>query len=265
MRGTLMSGLGVLCVRAAALSIRQTVELHPDVPGRGAWTRTGGLLPLKPGGSGPGYYRAPIGDESMIGTDPSYSGVVVREGVRVIQRLARVTADGLLGDKTAVGIIKAQRRFGLSEDGIAGPKTLRALLEPLIAAKATQYALPLDVLGGVCVFESGLDLAAVGVSGWDTGICQINLAASAARGMTVADAVDPSGALDFTAKAMRVVHDRWAGKTEADVYDVVVASHNSPKSAQILAETGTFPYSQDRADHGFIQIEDYVRKVRSAW
>jgi hypothetical protein len=142
---------------------------------------------------------------------------------------------------TAVGIIKAQRRFGLSEDGIAGPKTLRALLEPLIAAKATQYALPLDVLGGVCVFESGLDLAAVGVSGWDTGICQINLAASAARGMTVADAVDPSRALDFTAKAMRVVHDRWAGKTEADVYDVVVASTTARSRPRSSRKQGRSP------------------------
>jgi hypothetical protein len=244
------------------------VTLHPDVPGRGAWTRAGGLLPLKPGGEGPGYYRPPHAGEAMVGSayasgrDTSHTARVVHLGVKAVQRLVGVTRDGVFGDVTGAGIAKAQKRLGLKVDAIAGPVTLRGLLEVRVFSVAAEFDVPIDVLGGVSLFESGLDPAAVGVSGWDHGIDQINLAAHDVR---LEDALDPGFALVWTAKDLRAVHDRWVGKTTADPFDIAVANHNSPLLARVWAESGAPPFSQDRQDHGFPQIETYVRKARASW
>lgn len=236
------------------------VELHPDVPGRGAWTRTGGLLPLKYGGTtGPGYYRAALPGELMVGAvsafgaDTGHTARVVHLGVVALQRLVNADPDGWLGNDTGAAIVRAQRRYGLSEDGVAGPKTFRALLEPLIAAKAAEFGVPLPVLGGIAVFESGLDPAAVGVNGWDHGLMQINLNAHDIR---LEDALDPRFSLAWAAKDLRAVHDRWAGKTDVDPWTIAIANHNSPKAASDWAKTGHPPREQ---------IETYVRKVRASW
>ena len=177
------------------------MALTPDVPGRGAWTRTGGLLPIRPTSTNrAGFYRAPIGAEPMTGSgwpsgrDRTHTGLVVHEAVKSLQRLLGVTPDGYLGARTGAAIVAAQARNGLTPDGIAGPDTLRALLVPLVAASAAEHRVPVDVLGGICVHESRLDLAAVGVSGWDHGLAQINLGAHTS--VTVAQAIDPHLALD---------------------------------------------------------------------
>lgn len=247
-----------------------SVILHPDVPGRGAWTRTGGLLPLKPGGDGPGYYRPAHLGERMVGAvyafgaDTSYTAQVVHLGVKVVQRLVGADPDGWLGDDTGKAIASAQKRLKLTVDAVAGPATLRALLTPYINDTAAEHGVPVDVLGGVCVYESGLDVAAVGVSGWDHGIAQINLAA---HNLSIPQALDPRTALTFTAVGLSEVHDRWAGHTKADPWDIAVASHNSPQSAEAWAKDkdGKPPFSQSRKDHGFPQISEYVQHARTAW
>lgn len=249
-------------------------EIPVLVPGRGAWTKTGGLLPLRPESTNPaGYYRPPYTDkgEKMVGSayasgrDKTYHTYVVFLAVKVLQGLVGVTADGWLGDKTGAAIVAKQRQYELVRDAIAGPSTLRALLTPLIVSVAEQYRIPLNVLGGVCVWESRLDPGAVGVSGYDTGIAQINLAAAAAKDFTVEQVLDPLFALTFTARGMRQVHDRWVGKTPVDLWDIAIANHNSPALAQEWAITGRVPFSQYRRDHGFPQIDQYVLSVKSAW
>jgi hypothetical protein len=247
-------------------------KLKPDVPGRGAWTRTGGLLPIRPGSTNRGgYYRAPIGSEPMVGSgwptgrDRNHTGLVVHEAVKVLQRLLDVDPDGFLGPRTGKAIVAAQARHHLTADGIAGPATLRALLAPLVVAAAAEHRVPVDVLGGICVHESSLDPAAVGVSGWDTGVAQINLGAH--THVSIAQAVDPHYALDFTATDLREVYDRWVGKTKADPWSIATAHHNSPAAARTWAldPAGKPPFSQSREDNGYPQIADYVRMARTAW
>jgi len=249
-------------------------EIAILVPGRGMWTKTGGLLPLKPESMNPaGYYRPPHTDkgEKMVGSayasgrDKNYHTYVVYCAVKVLQRLVGVTADGWLGDKTGAAIVAKQRQYELTRDAVAGPVTLRALLTPTILSVANLYRIPIEVLGGVCVWESRLDPGAVGVSGYDTGIAQINLSAPAAKDFTVQQVLDPDFALSFTAEGMKKVYDRWMNRTSVDLWDIAIANHNSPASAQEWALTGKAPFSQYRKDRGYPQINEYVQSVRSAW
>lgn len=248
-----------------------------DVPGRGAWTQDGGLLPLTPTSRNrTGYYRAPGESEAMIGKPyvmlpktgaGSFTRLVVFEAVKVLQRLVGAYDDGLLGLATGQQIKAAQRRLGLEADGICGPATMRALFVPIVTEIGRVRRVPVDVLGGIAVWESGLDPAAVGVNGYDTGPCQINLGADAAveGNFTVAQVVDPVWSLTWSATELRRVYDRWRGKTTADPWDIAVANHNSPRSAQTWAQTGKPPFSQDREDHGFPQIDEYVARARASW
>lgn len=244
------------------------------VPGRGAWTKIGGLLPLSPTSTNPaGYYRPPhttkgevmVGSAWASGRNKTYHTHVVYEAVKTLQRLVGTPADGWLGDKTGAAIVAKQRQYGLVTDAIAGPTTLRALLTPLFHEIATKYRIPVSVLGGVCLWESRLDPGAVGVSGYDTGIAQINLSAAAAKDFTLEQVLDPRFSLDFTARDMRRVYDRWNGRTSVDLLDIIVANHNSPSLAQEWAVTGEAPFSQNREDRGFLQIDEYVTHARTSW
>jgi hypothetical protein len=254
----------------------------PDVPGRGAWTLQGGLLRLRPGfRSRSGYYRLAVSGETPVGSayvrrvkpDRSDSARAVHCGVKALQALCGLPVaaqDGWLGQQSHAAVLAAQKRLGLTQDGIAGPSTLRGLLKPLIedaAAKSKPSGVTLatwvKTVGGVPAWESGLDPAAVGVSGYDHGLAQINLGAH--KSVTPEQAHDPWFALNFTVTDLREVYDRWVGKTEADPIDIACASHNSPAAAQQWARDGKPPYSQHRADNGFPQIDEYVRSVRAAW
>ncbi len=242
----------------------------PDIPGRGAWTTAGGLLPATPGHtSRAGYYRLNTAPEEMIGRRGSlpgatYTELAVHLGVKAIQAaLKSGTQDGLLGPQTAAAIKAFQRAHQLTPDGVAGPMTARALFTPALVAAAARHGVPLGILGGLCTYESGLDPAAVGVAnGVDTGLAQINLGAHA---VTPQQACDVLFAAEFAAKELAAVHERWAGRTKADPWAIAIANHNSPKSAAQWATSGSPPFSQSRQDQGFPQIAEYVDHVRSAW
>jgi hypothetical protein len=236
----------------------------PDVPGRGSWTLTGGLLPLRPNAASTvGYYRAPAITEAapgfsyIIGNDRSDSAYCVHLGVKAVQRLAGMggrEVDGWLGPKTDQRIRAAQRSAGVTVDGIVGRTTMHAWLTPLITTVATASGIPVPILGGLVAHESGFDPAAVGVNGLDHGLVQINL--SAHPDVTVADALDPSYAIAWAAHDLAAVHQRWLGHTQVDPWDVAVLHHNSPAWAQQLAMTGQYATKAGC---------DYVTAVRSAW
>lgn len=243
-----------------------------DVPGRGAWTCTGGLLRIIPNArSTAGYYRAPAAGEQMIGSRMNtFTHFVVREGVRAIQKLVLpyatgIRLDGVFGEQTGTAVAAAQHSLGLKRDGVFGPATARTLLAPIIEETATRHGVPVDVLGGICVHESHLDPAAIGVSGYDVGICQINTSASAVERVPLRDMVDPWRSLDWTARGMAYFADWWREKTAVPLADLMAAQHNSPKSAVEWARTGVPPWSPERASKGFPQIDAYVASVRTAW
>ncbi len=236
-------------------------------PGRGAWRRTGGLLPAKPGGTGRmGYYRLNVAAEAAIGSgwltraDSSHHAEAVMLGVVAIQKLVGATPDGWYGPLTGAKVVLAQARRGVEADGILGPATMRALLGDMVADRASAAGVPIRILGGIVTHESLLDPAAVGINGLDHGIAQINLGVHQAE-VTLANAMDPEYALHWTAEDLAMVHAQWEGKTSADPWDIAIAHHNSPLLAKRWAIAGVAPVVEGR----LFQIEDYVEAVKVAW
>src|SRR5436309_7624012 len=96
----------------------------PDPKGRGAWTRTGGLLPSAPGGAGTtGYYRlsAPgekaVGAAYALGIATTDAERAVNFGVRAIQKLCGLTGadlDGWYGTVTDRAVRATQSRLGVT-------------------------------------------------------------------------------------------------------------------------------------------------------
>ncbi len=236
------------------------------VPGRGAWRRPGGLLPAKPAGTGTiGYYRASIGAEIPIGSawvrqqDTSHETYCVFLGVRAIQTLVGAAPDGWFGPATAQAVTAAQAAAGVEADAIVGPASMKAFLSPLVRELAVHHAVPEAILGGILVNESSLDPACVGANGMDHGLAQINLGAHPS--VTLEQALDPQFALDFTVNDLSMTHSAWFGKTSVDLWDIAIASHNSPLLARRWALDGVAPVVPGR----LFQIADYVRRVRSSW
>ena len=245
------------------------MSLTPDVPGRGAWGAKGGLLPLRPGGPGPWYYRAGIGDEPDVGTtfltgaDKGDSGRCVHLGVIAIQRRLNdlmgyhLVVDGWYGKATGSAVAAFQAHNGLVADKTVGPATMRSLLTPLVEAVAAGLVAP-GLLGGIALVESGLDPGAVGVTTpFDHGLVQINLAPGVHDDVLLMAAMDPGYALSWAVKELVAAHGRWIGHTVAgvDPWAVAVLNHNSPVNAAVLARTGAYPS---------VQAGGYVRAVMDA-
>jgi peptidoglycan hydrolase-like protein with peptidoglycan-binding domain len=239
----------------------------PDAKGRGAWTRTGGLLPDNGTGA---YYRLnktgepAVGSAWVQGTDKTDAAHAVNAGTKALQVLVGITGadvDGWYGPQTDKAVRAAQTRMGLTPDGLAGPATLRKLLTPGIAAAAKASDMPLRYLGGILVHESLLDPAAVGyTTPNDHGLPQINLSAfseGSTEYISYEKAMDPAFSLPWTAKRLRTTYNLYAAKTTlADLWEVAILNHNSPYNAQRLAKTGDYPTAQS---------EQYVAQVLAAW
>jgi len=234
--------------------------------GRGAWTRLGGLLPSKPGGQG-AYYRLAAAGEERVGSHWGRRATIdyvgddhraVNLAVKAIQTLAGMPVeqrDGDFGPLTDRAVRAAQTKANVTADGIVGRGTMRAWLTPLIRTTATAYGVPEQWLGGIAAHESSLDPGAVGyTTPDDKGLVQIRLTAHPT--VTWDQAFDPAYALSFAARDLRAIHDRWAGKTTVDAWQVACLSHNSPTRARQYATTGQWPTTQART---------YVEKVSAAW
>lgn len=241
------------------------------MPGRGAWTLRGGLLPIRPTSTNrAGYYRraqpgeVPIGAAYARGTDKGHDAYVVWLGVREIQRMCGMfesDCDGIFGAKTEAEVRKLQVRYGLTPDAIVGPATIRAGLTPLIQDLAAHNDIPASVLGGLVLNESGLDPAAVGTNGTDHGIAQYNL--SSHPDVTIEQAIDVDWALMEAVEDLAIARARFEPKVKAgvDPLDVAIANHNSPALAATWARQGFPPFVVGR----IFQIEDYVARVKTIW
>jgi hypothetical protein len=252
--------------KAEAMTV---TPITPDVPGRGLWTLKGGLLPVKPGSkSRIGYYRlaaegeVEIGSAWVKGTDKSDSARTVWLAVRAFQAICGMSyldQDGWLGPKTSLAGTELQRLLGIEADGVFGPVTMKAAFGRLVNDKADLYSVPRQILNGIAGFESGFDPAAVGVNGWDHGLCQINLDPKNGHGTVISteQACDPGFALDWTARTLKEVFNRtYTTKRGISIelaWDVAILNHNSPKNAAILRDTGKYPTEQ---------AKNYVAKVR---
>lgn len=245
-----------------------SVGIRPEIPGRGAWTRRGGLLPAKPGTwGGLGFYRAAVPGEPIVGEiggryRPTYSQRAVHYGVRAIQRALSRPDDGILDADTGAAIHAFQQdheRATGRADGILGPNTATALWRPLVASTAARKGIPAWVLGGIVRHDSGMDPAAVGVNGTSTGLCQIDLSI---HDVAMANACNPEFSFGWLCDQLNKTFESFDGKVETDIWEIVVAHRNSPVAARQWAHTGMAPRSSYRASRGFPQIDEYVRTIR---
>ncbi len=217
--------------------------------GRGAWTSIG-----MPPGAG-GFYKL---FSPLIGSEPTKNAdfQAVNFGVKVIQmRLNgllwlsgsgdRVAQDGVFGSKTDEKVRWAQSLLGLISDGLAGPKTLLALLWPTVKIDAGPLA---KTIGGLCANESGWDPGAVGYySPDDHGLMQINAPANPT--ITLAQAFNHRFAFQY---ATRRINNALATYKSLDI---AIASYNSPAWAQQWYRNGYPPNAQ---------ILAYVERIK-AW
>lgn len=238
------------------------------IPGRGAWTLSGGLLTAKPGqNSKRGYYRNAVASEVSVGSSwltddespASHPQYCVHLGVVAIQELVGADPDGWFGRETAAKVVAAQQKAGVEADGIVGATSMKAFLTPLISDIAGHTQVPVSILGGLLVNESGLDPAAVGVNGEDHGLAQINMAAHGSQ-MSLEQALDPGFAIHWSAEELYMAMLKWQSG-RVDPWTIAIANHNSPALARKWALSGVAPVVEGRV----FQIADYVAKVRTAW
>jgi hypothetical protein len=182
----------------------------------------------------------------------------VHYGVLAIQLLLVMdnsTGPGIFGPKTEAAVKAYQQLYVPPADGIVGPNTMRSLLMTLTSQATVQYAIPDKLLYGLRRQESADDPGAVGYSTpSDKGLVQINLAAH--PDISASSAFLPSYALRWAAARLRAAHDAYAkaGATDKLAWDCAVANHNSPRSADQWAATGSPPSTR---------IAEYVRSVRT--
>ncbi len=215
--------------------------------GRGAWTTIG----MPPNGTG--YYK--LLDPVRIGSEPTKdaSFYAVNRGVRVIQmRLnglgwyPRLTVDGVFGERTDVAIKFVQGVLGLPVDGRVGPRTMLALLWPVVR----DYDSPIyhKTVGGLCQNESGWDPGAVGyLTPDDHGLMQINAVANPT--ITIDAAFHHRVAFQYANKRITEAMATYNN------LDIAIASYNSPAWAAQWARENSPPNAQ---------IQAYVERIK-AW
>lgn len=219
--------------------------------GRGAWSKIG-----MPAGAG-GFYRlmSPV----RIGSEPTRDEhfLAVNYGVKVIQRRcigmgfssSKFPVDGVFGERTDIAVRWAQGKLGLISDGAVGPKTMFAMLWPLLQADSPILN---RTIGGMIQNESGWDPGAVSFeyrieNGPDRGLVQINEKAN--PDVSIAEAFDHR--FSFRYANIRLSN---ALATYGNL-DIAIADHNSPAWARQWFLTGSAPNAT---------ILAYVQRIK-AW
>lgn len=194
-----------------------TAEIRMPATGRGAWPSIGRGGTLSSDGRRPGgFYRLAADGQQLVGltgaravrTDApvNLDDYAVHRAVVAMQRGLgdQADPDGIYGPDTAAAVASWQAKRGLVDDGVLGPKTARAMWQPLLDAACVRvessHAASLSKLArGHVGVESGWDCAAVGVTTpADVGLGQIN--GDAHPELSVDDRLDPATALAFVAR-----------------------------------------------------------------
>ena len=180
--------------------------------GRGAWPSKGTGGTLRANGTAPGPFYCLASDPlNQIGLKTwciRADGRPVRQeynatfhAVVGIQMLCNgyagtsLNCDGIFGPVTKEAVIAAQKKAGLSADGVVGQKTMKSLLLPVIKAKSTT-TVDWRAVYGILRFEGALDPGAIGyLDTTDWGLAQIN--SNAHPDVSFAQAFCPSFAVQF--------------------------------------------------------------------
>ncbi|WP_157260783.1 transglycosylase family protein [Patulibacter minatonensis] len=147
------------------------------------------------------------------GSASTGSAQVAAGGVTAAQKKLGVTADGIVGPQTRKALKSWQRRNGLEADGVLGPRTLKAMGVSAQAGSrsattkdaAAVGSAPNATLAKIAQCESGGDPTAISPSGQYRGKYQFDRQTWAANG----GSGDPAAASEAT-------QDRIAAKLLAD-------------------------------------------------
>lgn len=234
-------------------------------PGRGAWTKAG-----KANGTSSYAYifgTTPDGQEPDKG--PAYQAVnfavqAIQARGLVFKPPVSIVPTGIFGPNSKVVVQHMQRaldaeRTGdvkIVDDGAFGPITSRAAWRPIITWFAGMYHVPPEHMWGMISLESSFDPGAVGMNGWDSGLCQINLSPEGHGGqVTQAQAFDPLFAIPWSTGRLAGGRAQFSGKG-ADLQVVCsIAQHNSPAAALAWYNAGAEPVGQ------YPTIGTYVERV----
>lgn len=185
--------------------------------GRGAWNRhgVGGTLSRdRDGRLVPGrWYVAAEGDQRIqihvfrqlrTGVTPELNDLAVFLGAKALQKLLGFDErlqDGIIGPLTDGRIRDKQRELGVAVDGLVGPRTMKAMLMPLVREAAERHGVRWQILCGKLTNEGNWDPGAVGASDpTDLGLSQINIRAHPQ--VSPEQAFDADFAIDFGARFM---------------------------------------------------------------
>lgn len=141
-----------------------------------------------------------------------------------------------------------QRDNKLEVDGVVGPNTARVLYRKRALEVEKKYNIPDNLVCKQKTLESSNDPAAIGMSGADIGLMQINVIYH--PGVSVAQAIDGAFALDFGASYLRSQYDNirdWDGALAAYNQGAFYATQwvkaGKPASGGHITASGTDLYA----------------------
>ncbi len=130
--------------------------------------------------------------------------------------------------------------------------------------------IPNSYVRGLVSLESGYDPGAIGVNGFDSGLCQINLDPVNGHGQefTIEQAFDPAVCIGYTADRMGVAFETYAEVLESLAWKLAVGQHNSPLNAKRWRDAALAvppsPTEQDSLDR-ILSVSTYVNLVDSKY
>lgn len=165
--------------------------------------------------------------------------------------------DGAFGPATDDAVRRAQKRFKLVVDGIAGPATKSALVPGVCdSVQSAQPDLPLELARNFARGEGGNNLAAVNWSvagGVDCGLFQLRVFGPPYNSTGLRNAFSPrtaglTAALAFLERRGTYLDDAWVGSSHERAGRCAVMGHNWPAGAAKIARTGKCSSPDVKAD-----------------
>lgn len=223
--------------------------------GRGAWTHIGGTTPYY-------EYTTPMVGLLATGQDPnSFDYRAVNYGVKAIQARLNglgypepLVVDGEFGPKTKRAVQWFQGKHALDTNGRVGFVVAKLLFRGVFVHVEQANGIPGHYLGGIGWNESAFDPGAVGYyTPWDKGLVQWNCDPATNPSYTVAQAFDPTWAIEAAGERFAHAWQKYTGKGSLLQVSCSIAQHNSPLWADEWFSTGVAPNDQ---------IKQYVDNVR---
>lgn len=172
----------------------------------------------------------------------------VQRALNSHQKTFPIVEDGVFGPQTHECVLREQRNHGLLVDGVLGPASQAAICATEAKLAEVKHGIPVGLLRGLALGESGLIFAAVSGPNWngsyDAGAIQENILVSELGSKAAWDrAFDLRWGFNDTGAKLRRQYDAYYGrpgcKTAKATWLTALTYHNWPAAAEKMAE-GTF-------------------------